>query len=85
MSTRLHIGNIPVTATVSDIKIMFGKFGSVESVGINKDPDTGLSNGIGFVEMSTEKDAESAISRLNFSQYDGRTIGVSRAQKADLK
>ncbi|MFQ6005036.1 MAG: RNA recognition motif domain-containing protein [Woeseia sp.] len=80
MTTKLHIGNIPPTATDKDLEIMFRQFGLVESVGITKDPHTGLSKGCGYVEMCNEMDAESAISRLNFSQYGGRTIGVSRAR-----
>lgn len=78
MTTKLHIGNIPMTVTGRDLEIMFRQFGLVESCGITKDPRTGLSTGCGYVEMSNDLDAQSAISRLNFSQYGGRTIGVSR-------
>jgi RNA recognition motif-containing protein len=80
MTTKLHIGNIPSTATGKDLEIMFRQFGLVESVGITKDPQTGLSKGCGYVEMCNDLDADSAISRLNFSQYGGRTIGVSRVR-----
>lgn len=80
MSTKLHIGNIPSTATVQDLEAMFGRFGLVDSAGINKDPTTGLSKGFGFVEMCNDTDAQSAINKLNFTQYGGRTIGVSRAR-----
>ena len=82
MSTRLHIGNIPITATEIDLESMFRQFGLVESVGIAKNESTGLSNGSGFVVMFNDIDAESAINRLNFSQYGGRTISVSRARAA---
>lgn len=80
MSTKLHIGNIPTAATDRDLEILFRPFGLVESAGITRDPHTGLSKGYGYVEMCNEMDAESAIRRLNFSQYGGRTIGVSRAR-----
>ncbi|MFQ5548879.1 MAG: RNA recognition motif domain-containing protein [Woeseia sp.] len=80
MTTKLHIGNIPSTATDKDLEIMFRRFGLVESVGITRDPHTGSSKGCGYVEMRNEVDADTAISRLNFSQYGGRTIGVSRAR-----
>ena len=79
MTTMLHIGNIPPTATDKDLEVMFRQFGLVESTGITKDPNTGLSKGCGYVEMCNDMDANSAVSRLNFSQYGGRTIGVSRA------
>lgn len=81
MTTKLHIGNIPPTATNQDLENMFRQFGKVESVGILKDRQTGLSRGCGYVDMCYDIDAEQAISRLNFSQYGGRTIGVSRAAK----
>jgi len=80
VTTMLHIGNIPSTATDKDLEVKFRQFGLVESTGITKDPLTGMSNGTGFVEMCNEMDADSAISRLNFSQYGGRTIGVSRSR-----
>ncbi len=85
MTTRLHIGNIPATATKQDLENMFRQFGKVESVGIMKDQQTGLSKGCGYVEMCYDVDAEEAISRLNFSQYGGRTIGVSRAGEPRLR
>ena len=78
MTTKIHVGNIPPTATDKDLEVMFRQFGLVDSAGITKDPDTGLSKGFGYVEMCNEEDAESAIRRLNFSQFDGRTIGVSK-------
>jgi RNA recognition motif-containing protein len=80
MTTILHIGNIPTTATDKDLEIMFRQFGLVESTGIAKNPRTGMSNGCGYVEMCNEKDAEFAMRRLNFSQFGGRTIAVSRAR-----
>ncbi|MDH4071928.1 MAG: RNA-binding protein [Gammaproteobacteria bacterium] len=80
MTTRLHVGNIPTTATDDDLEAMFRQFGLVDNVGILKNQATGLSNGSGFVVMCNEMDAESAISRLNFSQYGGRTISVSRSR-----
>jgi RNA recognition motif-containing protein len=82
MTTRLHIGNIPTTATDKDLEAIFRQFGLVDSVGISKDQITGLSEGCGFVVMCNESDAETAISRLNFSQYGGRTISVGRSRTA---
>jgi RNA recognition motif-containing protein len=81
MTTKLHIGNIPPTATDKDLENMFRQFGDVESA-VTKDPQTGLSMRCGYVEMYYDIDAETAINRLNFSQYGGRTIGVSRAAKS---
>ena len=53
-------------------------------MGVTKDPVSGLSTGFGTVEMNSDADAQSAINRLNFSQYGGRTIGVSRARLAQV-
>lgn len=83
MSTKLHVGNIPSTVAEIDLETTFGKFGPVDSVQIAKDSITGLSKGFAIVEMQRDADAELAIGRLNFTQYGGRTIGVSRSRDAN--
>lgn len=80
MTTKLHIGNIPRTSTAQDLEAMFRQFGLVDSIEITTDPLSGLSTGCGVIEMCNDADAQSAIDRLNFSQYAGHTIGVSRAR-----
>ena len=80
MATRLNVGNFPTTVTDTDLEAMFRQFGLVDSVGILKDRLTGLSQGCGYVVMCNEVDAQTAISRLNFSQYGGRTISVGRSR-----
>ena len=69
---------MPRTSTLQEIEGLFRPFGLVASVVITKDPVTGKNTGCGTVEMDTESDAQTAINRLNFSQFGGRTIGVSR-------
>ena len=69
---------MPRNSTLQEIEGLFRPFGLVASVVITKDPATGGSTGCGTVEMDNESDAQSAINRLNFSQFGGRTIGVSR-------
>lgn len=83
MSTILHVGNIPSIVLEDDLKATFGQFGRVESVEIAKDPVTGLSRRFALVAMSRDEDANTAIGRLNFTQYAGRTIGVSRSRIAE--
>ena len=78
MTTKLHIGNMPRTTTTQDIEGLFRPFGLVASVVLTMDSLTGQNTGCGTVEMDNESDALSAINRLNFSQFGGRTIGVSR-------
>jgi RNA recognition motif-containing protein len=82
MTTKLHIGNMPRTSTNDEIEGLFRPFGLVSSVTFAKDPASGVNTGCGTVEMDSDLDAQSAINRLNFSQYGGRTIGVSRARKS---
>ena len=80
MSTKLHVGNIPSTVIEEDLQATFGKFGPVDTVEIARDSGTGLSKGFATVAMSRDQDAVTAIGRLNFTQYAGRTIGVSRSR-----
>lgn len=78
MTTKLHVGNMPRTTSAQEIEGLFRPFGLVASVILIKDTSTGKNTGCGTVEMDNESDALSAISRLNFSQFAGRIIGVSR-------
>jgi len=80
MTTKLHIGNVPRTSTIRGIEGLFRPFGLVSSVVLTQDPVTGLNTGCGTVEMDCDADAQSAINRLNFSQFGGCVIGVSRAR-----
>jgi RNA recognition motif-containing protein len=69
---------MPSTTSTQDIEGLFRPFGLVASVVLTMDSLTGQNTGCGTVEMDNESDALSAINRLNFSQFAGRTIGVSR-------
>lgn len=69
---------MPRTTTARDIEALFRPFGLVASVVLTVDSLTGRNTGCGTVEMDSESDALSAINRLNFSQFAGRIIGVSR-------
>jgi len=80
MSTRLHVGNIPATLEEQELRTTFSRFGQVETVEIATDASTGRGRGFAIVVMAHNSDADSAIRTLNFSQYGGRTIGVSRAR-----
>lgn len=80
MSTRLHVGNIPTAVLENDLKATFAKFGPVDTVEIIRDSVSGRSKGFAIVAMARDEDAVTAIGRLNFTQYAGRTIGVSRSR-----
>ena len=82
MSTKLHVGNISSVVLADDLNAAFSQFGSVETVEIARDPVNGTSRGFAIVAMATDEDASAAIARLNFTQYAGRTICVSRSRAA---
>ena len=78
MSTNLRVGNISTKVAEEDLMLTFGKFGVVEAVEIARDSVTGRESGYAIVSMKHEADAIKAVSMLNFTQYEGRTIGVGR-------
>jgi RNA recognition motif-containing protein len=78
VSTNIYVGNLPFTATEDQIQDLFGAYGTVESVNLITDRDTGRLKGFGFVEMSSG--AQEAISSLNQSELDGRTLTVNLAR-----
>jgi RNA recognition motif-containing protein len=80
MSKKLYVGNLPYQTREDALGSLFQEFGSVESVRVITDRQTGRSKGFGFVEMSTEEQAQTAIQKLNQSEFEGRKITVSVAQ-----
>src|SRR5215211_5872524 len=80
MSTKLYVGNLSFRVTSDDLHEHFSQAGSVESANIVQDRETGRSRGFGFVEMSTEEDANNAIAQFNGQEYDGRNMVVNEAR-----
>lgn len=80
MSKKLFIGGISYSTTQETLQEAFSEVGTVESAVIITDKMTGRSKGFGFVEMSTEEEAQKAIETLNGKEIDGRTINVSEAR-----
>lgn len=78
MGTNLHIRNLSASVTEAQLLELFTGIGPVETATIMTNPETGRRRGIAFVRMTNETDAANAISRLNFSQYEGQVISVSR-------
>jgi RNA recognition motif-containing protein len=79
MGKKLYVGNLPLSATEDSLKEAFSQFGTVESVAIITDRDTGHSKGFGFIELGTQQEATAAIGKMNSSDMDGRTLKVSEA------
>ena len=80
MTTKLYVGGIPYTTTESTLRDAFAKAGNVVSASIIIDRMTGRSKGFGFVEMSTEEDAQAAINMWNGQDFDGRKLTVNVAR-----
>jgi RNA recognition motif-containing protein len=76
--TKIYVGNLPFSATDSEIRELFGQHGTVESVSLITDRDTGRPRGFGFVEMS-RADASRAIQNLNGKELGGRPLRVNEA------
>jgi RNA recognition motif-containing protein len=77
---NIYVGNLSYEVTEEDLKEAFEGFGQIESVKIIKDNYTGRSKGFGFVEMSNNADAQSAINGLNDKELKGRTLKVNTAR-----
>ncbi len=80
MSTRIYVGNLPYSATNEQLTHLFAPFGDVTEATVVLDRDSGRSKGFGFVEMTDSAAARKAISELNGTVLDDRTIRVSEAQ-----
>jgi RNA recognition motif-containing protein len=79
MASKLFIGGPPYTATSEDLREHFAQCGTVVSATVITDRVTGQSRGFGFVEMSTEAEAQAAIAKLNGQSLQGRRVTVNVA------
>jgi RNA recognition motif-containing protein len=80
VSKKLYVSNLAFAISDSKLEELFGSIGQVVSAKVITDRDTGRSKGFGFVEMSTEQEAADAIAKLNGTEVEGRSIGVSEAR-----
>ena len=80
MGKKLYVGNLAYGVTDSDLQQMFAAHGTVQSAQIIMDRDTGRSKGFGFVEMSSDQEAQAAIAALNGKQVEGRSLTVNEAK-----
>jgi len=77
---NIYVGNLSYEVTEEDLKESFEVFGEVETINVIKDNYSGRSKGFGFVEMSNNADAQSAINGLNDKELKGRTVKVNMAR-----
>src|SRR5918996_4074664 len=78
--TKIYVGNLPFSADENQVRELFAQHGTVESVSIITDRETGRPRGFGFVEMS-RADASRAIQNLNGKDMGGRPLRVNEAQE----
>jgi cold-inducible RNA-binding protein len=80
MSNKLYVGNLSFDLSDQELESTFAEVGTVESVNIIEDRDTGRSRGFGFVEMANAEEAQKAISELDGKEVDGRQLKVNEAK-----
>ena len=83
MSKKIYVGNLPFSATDAELRELFEQYGSVESVSLITDRDTGRPRGFGFVEMSNG--SAEAIKALHQKEMDGRTLNVNEARPREQR
>ncbi len=77
---NIFVGNLSYSATESSVRSLFEQYGTVDRVNLVTDRDTGQARGFGFVEMSSNSDADRAIAELNGRDMDGRALNVNEAR-----
>lgn len=80
MGKKLYVGNLPFSATEEQLISTFSKCGNVESARVVTDRETGRSKGFAFVEMSSDDEAQDAISQLDGQEFGGRNLKVNEAK-----
>jgi RNA recognition motif-containing protein len=80
METKLYVGNLSYSTTEDDLRALFSQAGTVTTVTMIKDRDTGRSKGFAFVEMGTQVEAQQAISKFNGTQLQDRALTVNLAR-----
>jgi RNA recognition motif-containing protein len=82
---KLYVGNLSFNTTNQDLNDLFGAVGTVESVNIIEDRETGRSRGFGFVEMASQAEGENAIAQLNGKEVGGRELKVNEAKPQESR
>lgn len=85
MGNKLYVGNLPYSVRDGDLEQAFGQFGSVTSAKVMMERDTGRSKGFGFVEMSSDAEAQAAINGMNGQPLGGRSVVVNEARPMEAR
>ena len=85
MGTKLYVGNLPFNTTENELQELFSQAGAVQEVTLMQDRFTGKSRGFAFVTMSSEEEAQNAISKLNGHSIEGRSLTVNEARPREAR
>jgi len=85
MGSKLYVGNLPYSATEQSLREAFAASGTVETVSLITDRDTGQSKGFAFVEMASASEAQAATSAMNGQMLGGRQIKVNEAKPRESR
>ena len=85
MGNKLYVGNLPYTVRDEDLQQSFGDFGAVTRSKVMMERETGRSKGFGFVEMSSDAEAQAAIAGMNGQSLGGRSITVNEARPMEAR
>lgn len=80
MGRKLYVGNLGFDVSSGDLEQLFAEHGTVDSANVITDRSTGQSKGFGFVEMSSNAEAEAAIAALDGKEFGGRALKVNEAR-----
>jgi RNA recognition motif-containing protein len=82
LNNKLYVGNLPFQTEESDLQALFSQAGTVSSINVVRDRDTGRARGFAFVEMANDTEAQTAIDQFNDRPFGGRnlTVNVARPQ-----
>ena len=80
MSRKLYVGNLPFTTDETQLTELFAQAGTVDTVNVVRDRETGRARGFAFVEMGSDEDAQTAINKLNSYELGGRALTVNEAR-----
>ena len=83
MSMKLYVGNLSFETSSTELQTLFAQTGTVESVSLIEDRETGRSRGFGFIEMSTKEEGAAAIEKFNGQELGGRTLKVNEAKQRE--
>ena len=80
MTMKLYVGNLSFQTSSEELQTLFSQAGTVESVSLIEDRETGRSRGFGFVEMSSKEEGDAAIAQFNGKDMGGRALNVNEAK-----